>query len=626
MKVGSVVLYKSQVAVIAQISDGKLLLSSDDKNILGKRVREKDVFVLSDEASSLDAVLNAELPSVDFSVAYEFFSEETSFLEIAELFYGELKPEQTWKAWQNISNSPYFDATFPNAPIKVRSPEDVKTLEKKIIEKQAEANVYDEFIKDAKKLLKNSNIKGGTSTTQNKIDVKKYRKFLQEIEQVAFGKLNKLKTLVDLKVKQSAEAAHELLITLGFWTFQKNPYPTRFGLSTNDAKEKIEKPTWQKDFVDLTHFTSYAIDNPETNDPDDAVCFCNNVLYIHVALPAETITSESPADNEACDRGTTLYLPEVVAKMLNEKAIDYYALGLQKECYALTYAITFTDDYEINEVKIFRSKISVKRLTYEQADKLKNGELKDIFLLSKNLYQRRIKNGAIMIQMPEVSITVDRDTNKIRLEALKTFESSQMIREIMLITGEAGAFFAFKNQIPFQYISQAEPELPENLAEGLAGEYQKRKCMRPRSVSTQPSKHFALGLSMYAQLTSPLRRYVDLISQQQILNFIDQKRLIDRDEFLKRLARSEIGKANTSKASRLSRTHWILVYIAQNIEKTFDAALLEIIGNKGHVVLPELAYEADINLKKPHKLNDLIKLKAVKVDIPFQKVSFVEIF
>ena len=414
---------------------------------------------------------------------------------------------------------------------------------------------------------------------------------------------------------------------MGFWSIEKNPYPQRFDVPTNDAKEEISKPSHNKPFKDLSSLISYAIDNAGSNDPDDAVCFNDGVLYIHSACPAESVISESPADEAACNRASTLYLPEGLARMLNVKAVEYFALGLERECFALTYAITFTAEYELASVDIFRSKITVQRMTYEEAESKKDLELKELFELSRKLYERRLKNAAVQIDMPEVAITVHKgeDEISINLETLKTFESSAMIREMMLIAGEAGAFFAFRKQIPFQYISQEKPTLPENLAEGLAGEYQKRKCMRSRSVSTQPSKHFALGLSMYAQLTSPLRRYVDLISQQQILRYIDGERLIEKDEFLKRLARSEIAKKNVSQVSRLSRIHWILVYIAKNSEKSFDAVILEIQGNKAHVILTELAYEADINLKSPHKLNDIIKLKATKISIAFRQVNFVEL-
>lgn len=628
MKLASVVLYKGQLALIAAMQDGKLLLESSDASVNGKKVREKDVFVLSEApAKNLAEVLNAEIPPADFSVAHEFFPETASFTEIAELFYGELKPAQMWKAWQAISLSPYFVATVPSAPMTVRSPAEVEEAQKKEQAKADETLLYEEFLHEAKKIINLSGTNSPTNEAHSAFDTKKYLKFLQGIEQVAYGKTEKLKTLVDLKVKQSPEAAHELLLKLGFWPLEKNPYPQRFEVASNDAKEKIEKPEHTKPFTDLTQLVSYAIDNADSNDPDDAVCLHDGVLYIHVACPAETVASESPADDCACDRGSTLYLPEQIARMLNRNAVEYYALGLERECFALTFAIRFTADYEIADVQIMRSKITVERLTYEEAETKKDGELQPLFALSRRLYERRIKNGAVVITMPEVDVRVTKNDTayEIHFETMKTLEAPAMIREMMLIAGEAGAFFAFKNQIPFQYISQEEPTLPEKLAPGLAGEYQKRKCMRSRSVSTQPSKHFALGLSMYAQLTSPLRRYVDLISQQQILKFIDGERLIDRDELLKRLARSEIGKRNINQVARLSRTHWILVYLARNMEKPFDAVVLDMQGNKAHVIVSELAYEADIHVKSPLALNDTVKVKAAKVNIPFQQVNFTAI-
>ena len=69
MKIGSVVLYKGQVALVMEISDGKILIEGEDKT-LSKRVREKDVCLLSETpVKSLEAVLQAELEPVDFLFA-----------------------------------------------------------------------------------------------------------------------------------------------------------------------------------------------------------------------------------------------------------------------------------------------------------------------------------------------------------------------------------------------------------------------------------------------------------------------------------------------------------------------------------------------------------------------------
>lgn len=635
MKVGLVVLYKGQLAIITEVSDGKIFIEGADKNALSKKVREKDVFILSDKpVKSLNDVINATLPEVDFSVACEFFPETARFEEIAELFYTDLKPEQVWKVWEAISTSPYFETSVPSATIKLRSPEDLKKIKEKEKEKAEEGLIYEEFIANAKKILHahSSKLNKNEKDVSPLLDNNRYSKFIQEIEQLCFGKIKKSKILVDLKVKQAPENAHELLLKLKTWTDEKNPYPQRFEVSANDAKASIEKPNHDKLFTDLTHLVSYAIDNPGSSDPDDAICLDGETLYIHVACPAETVKLGTEADEIACDRGSTLYLPEQIGRMLNEKAIEYFALGLETECFALSFAIRFDENFEPTSVEIFRSKIKVERLTYEEAENQKEGILKPLFEISRKLKARRIKNGAISISMPEVFINVTKTDqasekeieSQIEIEPLKTFEASAMIREMMLLAGEAGAMFAFKNQIPFQYISQEQVSLPTKLSDGLAGEYQKRKAMRSRVVSTVPSKHFALGLSMYAQLTSPLRRYADLLSQQQILRFIDGETLIDRDIFLERLSRAEIGTRAVNKASRLSKTHWLLAYLARNSEQIFEATVLEIIGHKAYCVIASLAFETDIHIKKERQLNETFPVKISNIDLAFQNVVFVE--
>lgn len=620
MKVGSVVLYKGQVALVTEILDGKIQIEGEDKKTLSKRLREKDVFLLSEApVKNIQAVLQAELPPVDFSAACEFFSGTAHFIEVAELFYSSLQPEQMWKAWLAVSTSPYFTATVPTAPLTVHSPDEVAALQAKEAEKNREAELYTECVAAIKKAL---------AQPSSAFDVRRFSRFLSEVEQFAFGKIKKSKLLVDLKIKQSPENAHELLLKLGSWTPEKNPYPQRFDVSAHDAKAAIEKPPHTKPYTDLTHVVSYAIDNPGSTDPDDAICLDGETLYIHVACPAETVQLGTEADETACDRGSTLYLPERIGRMLNETAIEYYALGLERECYALTFAITFNEQTEPSGVQIFRSKITVERLTYEQAEAKKDGELKALFELTRKLFARRVKNGAVTIKMPEVSLIAEKKDGStestISIEPLKTFESSGMIREMMLLAGEAGAMFAFKNKIPFQYISQEKPTLPVKLADGLAGEYQKRKCMRSRVVSTVPSKHFALGLSMYAQLTSPLRRYTDLLSQQQILRFLDGERLIDRDTFLARLSRADIGVRNVNKVSRLSRTHWVLVYLQKKRHEIFEATVLELIGNKAHCIIEALAFETDIHLKTARQLNETFRVKISDMSIAFQTVVFVE--
>ena len=197
-----------------------------------------------------------------------------------------------------------------------------------------------------------------------------------------------------------------------------------------------------------------------------------------------------------------------------------------------------------------------------------------------------------------------------------------MIKEMMLLAGEAAARFAFQHGIPFQYISQEAPELPSKLPSGLAGEYKKRRAMRPRSVGTIPSMHAALGLAMYGQVTSPLRRYGDLVSHRQLLNYLDGKPLTAAaDLILKIAAGDEAGRACVY-AERASRQHWTLVYLLQNPDWQGTAVILDIAGKKARIFIPSLAYECDMTLESEAELNQELTVKVRRIRLAYLQVSF----
>ncbi|PIE97530.1 MAG: ribonuclease II [Treponema sp.] len=618
MQKGFVVLYKNKPAVIKESVADKIIIELQDGE---KKVRNKDVEILSKfPVTNLKALLNATISEPDFSDVFEFFeNEEPTFDEIVELVWGKYLPEQIWKIWQTVSDSVYFETSIPTAPIKIRNQSEIDELKSKQEEKANHEEKYIKFIDVLKKQLKKTE-----DDFNSTLLLKEFPSFLQEIESFALGKMEKSKVLSDAKVKQTPENAHDVLIKLGYWNIEKNPYPARYGCSVNDSKEKIIPPDFNKPFLDLTSLTAYAIDNRGSTDPDDAVCYDGKYLWIHVANPAETVTCDSTSDLSARKRGVTLYIPDGTARMLGSDAVKYYALGLTEQCYALSFRLELNDNFEIENTEIMRTKITVKRMTYDEAEAKKDSkELKPLFDIANSLFERRIKNGAVSIQMPEVYIRVMDKTVCITPSAI--LSSQAMIREMMLIAGEAGATFAFKNRIPFQYVSQEQPTLPNDLPEGLAGEYKKRKSMKSRTVSTTPSKHAALGISMYAQVTSPLRRYGDLVSHQQLLKFIDGESLIPKDDFLHRIALGDQATRQAILATRSSKLHWTLVYMQQNPNITYEAIVLENTVNYTHIIIPELAFEYNIKLKSKKMLNEKLNVRTESVNIPFQNVVLKEV-
>lgn len=619
MKLNSIVLYKGRPAIIKNLSDGKFEIETE----LGiKKVREKDFYVLSENnTQNLKTIINANCESADFSEISVFFEEGyASFFDIVELAWNNLPTEQIWVAWQAVCSSPILCAETPDKPIRIRSKQEVDLIIKKQNEKASQEKDRQYFLEDLSNALKTKNFL--------EFDVKKYSHFLQEVEAFALEKTDKAKILKDLHLKEQPEVAHKLLIQSGYWHIEKNPYPTRFGHPLNSPKIELPPLDINHRYLDLTHITAYAIDNAESNDPDDAICFDGEFLWIHIANPADTISPDSKSDLEARKRGATLYIPEGASRMLGESAIENFALGINEESYALSFKLKLNENSEITEVNVLRTKIKVKCLTYSDADLQKDSkELKPLFEIAERSKNKREQFGAISIDMPEVNISVKNEDNiqKVYIAEHQQSSSFLMIKEMMLLAGEGVARFAFKNNIPFQFISQETPDIPQKLPAGLAGEYRKRKAMRPRSVGTIPAVHAALGIAMYSQVTSPLRRYGDLVAHQQLLKFIDGKELMKTDDFLMRIVAGDIAGRNCIQAERASKQHWTLIYLLQNPNWKGEAVILDVIKLRARILIPELAYETEMQLKKELSINEKILVVAKDIDIPNLTVRFEQI-
>jgi len=630
MNKNTLVLYKSQPAVVTDRDGDKYLIrfctqpatASGKKAVYGdQKVREKDVLVLHEgPCTSLETVLNYSDDGISAKLleAYELLmsdestaSEAISLSDLAEYSLGSFKADEAWALFSAACNDLHFQLSqerLKNGEVffTLRSAEEIEALNKKQYEKEHEAEIRAAFISRVK---------------ARKLNLPDDAKFMGEVEAFALCKTDKCRVLAEAGVSQTIEAAHRLLIDTGIWDFTKNPYPTRFGFSFDSAKDQLGAMPLEER-LDVPGF-AYAIDSEHSADPDDAVAFDGQYLWVHIADPASSVEPDSKIDIAARDRGTTLYIPEGTSRMLCESCLEDYALGLKEDSHALSFRIKLDEESQIEECQVFKTNVKVKRLTYKYAEEHKeDAELKPLFEIARKNKARREKNGAITIQMPEVNISVDKETKKVTIEPEDRLESNEMIAELMILAGEGAARFAFKNQIPFMYISQEAPDFPDSLPDGWAGQFARIKCMRKRSVGITPAPHAGLGLSFYSQVTSPLRRYGDLISHEQLRAFIDGRHLIAKDDMLERVAAGDAASIAAKKASRQSDTHWKLVYLLQNPDLEFEAFCIDHRGNAALFLIPSLDMQATLHNCSDVQLNDSAILKVSRIDIPEQKVDF----
>ncbi|MDR1566670.1 MAG: RNB domain-containing ribonuclease [Treponema sp.] len=634
----TLVLYKSRPAIVAGNEDGKISISVQKGELL--KVREKDIEVLHPGPCALSD-LEVEAPAGDPREAWELLTDTVSpdaavpLRELVELVYGSFTPRTAWAAWELFQEGLYF--IWDAGKARARPPAEVEEREKKRDEKQRETGERAAFLERLKRVL--------SSGTAGKGDLpERDRRFLQDVEALARGQSDRSRTLRELGRPETPQEAHRLLLSAGVWTVWENPHPGRLGLSPGSAKI-LPGPAREEERLDFTGLAAYAIDNPWSDDPDDAVSLegpgqdGRYTLYVHVADPAAAVLPGSPADIEARGRGATLYLPEGASRMLAPEVLPRFALGTGPGGFslALSFKMILNRDLSIAETEIAPSRVRVTRLSYGEADALIEGPdasadaalLAALFNLAEQNTERRLDTGAVLIELPEAHISVrlgeDCSANQVTVEPLGSFKSTDMVRECMLLAGEGAARWALRNKLPFPFISQEAGDLPDqqDRLPGLAGAWQMRRCMRPRSLSARPGIHWGLGLDEYTQVTSPLRRYTDLLCHQQIRALLRGEAPLGEEEVLLRVSAAEAAAAAASRAERASRAHWIAVYLSDKKDSVWDGVILDRKGNRGVVSIPALGLETQVSLKSGVGPNDAVRLICGQVNIPEGEAAFV---
>ncbi len=465
LRPNSLVLYKTKPARVVQLDGKKIEIETPDGRL---KVRPKDVDVLhAGPLSSLGALRPVK---GDIDTAWELLQGETVDLEsLSELAFETFTPQTAWTLWEMVADGLLFSGT-PDA-IEVHSAETVATERAAREAKAAEAAAWEQFLERAKR---------GEISAED-------APFMQEVEAVAYGQQEKSAVMRALNKSESPQSAHRLLLDLGVWDEQTNPYPRRAGIPSHSSRAELG-PLDNDNRRDLTHLLALAIDDAGSNDPDDAVSWDDGILWVHVADVAALVPPDSPADVEARARGANSYLPEQTVNMLPEAATSQLGLGLDEVSPALSFALEVSDEGEIDHVEIVPSWVKVTRYSYSEAEtRLTESPFAELLALADRYQARRDANGAIAINLPEVRVRVVDGVVDIR--PLPPLRSRDLVREAMLMTGEAVARFAFERGIPLPYTVQDAPSEPLEEASTLSQYFGRRRLMQPSRQSPTPGSH-----------------------------------------------------------------------------------------------------------------------------------------
>lgn len=429
----------------------------------------------------------------------------------------------------------------------------------------------------------------------------------------------------------------------------------------------------------------FAIDGRlESAEIDDAIAVLPSPanapswVHIHIADPSRFVSPNDTLDNLARARVQSVFLPEKTATMFPPNySRHHFSLLPNKPNYALTFAVKLDPQTgEILDYNITPSIIDkVTALTYDQADSFLASKmqaniptshlesLRKLVELGEARKRYREQAGARSFDdtlRPEIEVINNGET--IHVNGVRDNESvaRTMVKEFMLLVGEVTAMFAKNNHIPIPYRTQAKRMEKSLTMSNQANETNQlltltggvavapptssqvamsssaRVRYMPAMTSVEPAEHASLGLPVYCQASSPIRRYSDLLVHHQIKSVLRGEMppftAAKLSSMLLQLEETQ-GKLN-SLANNSSR-YWILRYLErQDPDRQFEALVTgETVHSMEYEPAQCVAWLCDLGWKTHISLHsdrlpsegERIQVKIHRIDAFNDDVEFVQV-
>ena len=449
---------------------------------------------------------------------------------------------------------------------------------------------------------------------------------------------------------------------------------------------RAEDAKGRRDLRDLPFVT---IDGETAKDFDDAVHAVREGkgfrLRVAIADVSHYVRTGDALDEEARERGTSVYFPRRVIPMLPEKLSNgLCSLNPNVDRLAMVCDMAIGPNGKVVRYEfyaaVFRSRA---RLTYtgvwEMISKGKaNADLKTLYEVYKVLAEERSRRGAIDFESVETRMEFDANGKILRIVPEPRNEAHRLIEECMLAANVCAGNFLAERGHPALYRVHDVPApekvsaLRDFLAElGLAlpgGEKPTPKDyaallqkIRPRpdfsllqtillrslkqAVYTPENLgHFGLAFEAYAHFTSPIRRYPDLLVHRAIKAVLANRKYegVDWAELGRHCSETERRADDASRDVE----NWLKCYYMQDqVGGVFEGTvtgvtafglfvMLDQYYVDGLVHISELGrdyyrYEANRHMLlgertgKRYRLADRIKVKLVRVDLETRKIDLV---
>ncbi len=417
-----------------------------------------------------------------------------------------------------------------------------------------------------------------------------------------------------------------------------NGVETEFPSEVIDEAKRAEKmgiPKGEAERrLDLRELPIFTIDGADTKDIDDAV-YVKEIddgfeLSVHIADVSFYVKPKTALDNDAFQRGTSIYYADKVIPMLpKELSNGICSLNPQEDRLAFSCIMQLDSEGNLKKWKFSKTVIRSRvKGVYTEINRILKGDASDelrekyaevwnvipvMKKLADILTANKLMRGAPQLDTPECKLILDENDRCIDVKRRERGEAELIIEEFMLMANTCAAKTAKERQVPFVYRVHEDPSpqkiadlkeacdrlnltmpqfsevKPVHLAELLRSVEESElkpvinnmvlRSMAKAKYSDEPLGHFGLVLEDYAHFTSPIRRYPDLaihrILTDVCYNKMEGKLVKKRYEGFAKAA-SEQSSACELTAMRVERECedcYMAEYMQAHLGEEFDAII-----------------------------------------------------
>lgn len=467
--------------------------------------------------------------------------------------------------------------------------------------------------------------------------LKSFALFGQESPQAVFMK----EVFRRANVPGTPQSAFRLLVRVGIWTEDENLFLHEQNISAEFSPGIEEEAVrlasggigsrWNgSGRTDLRELPVFTVDSATTRDYDDALSLrpLDGGLFevgIHIADAAEFIEKGSPLEVEAMERTTSIYLPDGKIPMLPPSISEgLCSLIAGEDRLAVSFLLTVDETGSIRESQIVPSVVRVKRqLTYEDINEHIDAEPGHRLLheLALKFREQRLARGAIILPLPEIQVHVNPASGMIQLSKYEKETPSQiLVSEWMIAANGAAAATLAEKGVPAVFRAQGEcrPETDFTHSDHeIFRIYRQRRLFARAEIDVKAGRHCSLGMEHYTTVTSPIRRYTDLVVQRQLKHFLATGTPFYSEEEMKDII-VQVGTIQPKIAviQRKWSRYWMLKYIEQEDIQTLDALVLDSGDRFAHLLLPEFLIETNVLLTDKTRVppGEMIRVKVDRVN------------